>query len=49
MVAARALVFRLLVKGNEDSGNEIVTYHNVSIRFDAAEIRRLNRCRISVG
>ena len=25
MVAPRALVFRPLVKGNEDSGNEIVT------------------------
>ena len=27
----------------------LIHYHNVCIRFDTAEIRRLNRCRISVG
>ena len=40
MVAPRALVFRPLVKGNEDSGNEIDSY---PIRFLRSDRNSVNR------
>jgi len=50
MVAPRALVFRLLVKGNEDSGNEIVlslkTSGNLTCKIQdgLGKSRPLNEC-----
>ena len=41
MVAPRALVFRPLVKGNEDSGNEIaLALHNLCSNGDHLRIER---------